>query len=76
MQIKVNDDQPASILDVAWRKDGHLARLVADMETKVFHVYCTRTADDGELRCVSSLSCFQNFYFLHLPLLAALLLDD
>lgn len=30
-----------------------MARLVADMETKVFHVYCTRTAEDGELHCVS-----------------------
>ena len=52
MQISVNKDQPKSCLDVSWRKDRHLARLVADMETKVFHVYCTRTAEDGELHCV------------------------
>lgn len=53
MQISVNEDQPASCLDVTWRNKGHMARLVADMETKVFHVYCTRTAEDGELHCVS-----------------------
>jgi len=60
VQISINEDQPNSCLDVTWKNGGHLARLLADMETKIFHVYCTRTGEDGKLNCV----CLYTLTFL------------
>ena len=54
MQLSINEDQPDHYLDVAWKKDEHHARLVADMQTRIFHIYGTKDNGDGKLDCVSS----------------------
>ena len=54
VQLSINEDQPDHYLDVAWKKDQHHARLVADMQTRIFHIYGTKDNGDGKLHCVSN----------------------
>jgi len=54
VQISINEEQPDHYLDVSWKKDVHHARLVADMQTRIFHIYGTKTNGDGKMHCVST----------------------
>jgi len=50
-EISINEEQPDHYLDVSWKKDVHHARLVADMQTRIFHIYGTKTNGDGKMHC-------------------------
>ena len=61
VQVSINNNQPDHYLDVSWKKDVHHARLVADMQTRIFHIYGTKEDGDGKLHCVSN-SPFWNLW--------------